>query len=53
MNNGERIIAIPKANPVNSYTIIEIVKDIDSLLRNSRSFYNIGREKVLDRFIFP
>jgi hypothetical protein len=27
MTNGERIITIPRANPINSYTIAGIVKD--------------------------
>jgi len=42
MTNGERIITIPRANPINSYTMAGIVKDAGlsiSVLRNSRSFY--------------
>ncbi len=27
MSNGERIIVIPRANPVNAYTMAGIVKD--------------------------
>jgi predicted RNA binding protein YcfA (HicA-like mRNA interferase family) len=27
MTNGERIITIPRANPINSYTMAGIVKD--------------------------
>ena len=27
MNNGDRIITIPRANPVNAYTMAGIVKD--------------------------
>lgn len=27
MTNGERVITIPRANPINSYTMVGIVKD--------------------------
>ncbi len=27
MTNGERIITIPRANPINSFTVAGIVKD--------------------------
>ncbi|MDO8137219.1 MAG: hypothetical protein Q6354_06220 [Candidatus Brocadiales bacterium] len=27
MTNGERIITIPRANPINSFTMVGIVKD--------------------------
>lgn len=38
MTNGERIITVPRANPINSYTMAGIVKDAGFSLEEFKKF---------------
>jgi predicted RNA binding protein YcfA (HicA-like mRNA interferase family) len=38
MTNGERIITIPRANPINSYTMAGIVKDAGFSIEEFKKF---------------
>ena len=38
MTNGERIITIPRANPVNSFTLAGIVKDAGLTVEEFKKF---------------
>ena len=38
MTNGERIITIPRANPINSYTMTGIVKDAGFSIEEFKKF---------------
>ncbi len=37
MTNGERIITLPRANPINAYTMGGIIKDADMSIEEFRS----------------
>ena len=38
MTNGERIIIIPRANPINSYTMAGIIKDAGLTIAEFKQF---------------
>ena len=38
MTNGERIIIIPRANPINSYTMAGIIKDAGISIEEFKKF---------------
>jgi hypothetical protein len=38
MTNGERIITIPRANPINAYTMAGIIKDAGLTIEEFQDF---------------
>jgi hypothetical protein len=38
MTNGERIITIPRANPINAYTMAGIIKDTGLTIEEFQDF---------------
>jgi predicted RNA binding protein YcfA (HicA-like mRNA interferase family) len=48
MTNGERIITIPRANPVDAFTMGGIIRDAGLTVENSKSFCENIRKSASD-----